>query len=150
MDNIDRKLLELLTRNGRMTQAALSAEVGLSRPSVIERIRKLEEAGIIQGYIAHLDRRKLGKTICAFVALRFRSGTISEEEEAAIRSLAEDTDILECHKVAGEESAILKIVTSSIETLEDVLTRIRNLEVIASTKTMVVLSTYFEKPGVQI
>ena len=133
-----------------MTQAALAAEIGLSRPSVIERIRKLEEAGIIQGYIAHLDRKKLGKAICAFVALSFRSGTISAEEEAAIRSLAEDTDILECHKVAGEESAILKIVTPSIESLGDILTRIRNLEAIASTKTMVVLSTYFEKPGVQI
>jgi Lrp/AsnC family transcriptional regulator, leucine-responsive regulatory protein len=150
MDNIDKKLLQLLTHNGRMTQAALAAEVGLSRPSVIDRIRKLEDAGIIQGYVAHIDRRKLGKPICAIVSLHFRSGSISDEEEISIRALADDPDIIECHKVAGEESAILKIVTSSIESLEQILTRIRDLDAISSTKTNVVLSTYFEKPGVQI
>ena len=150
MDDTDKKLLTLLTRNGRMTQAALASEVGLSRPSVIDRIRKLEEAGIIQGYIAHLDRRKLGKPICAIVSVHFRSGTISEDEEMSIKELADDPDIIECHKVAGEESAILKIVTSSIESLEQVLNRIRELDAISSTKTNVVLSSYFEKPGVQI
>ena len=150
MDDSDKKLLRVLSRNGRMTQSALATEVGMSRPSVIDRVRKLEDAGVIQGYVAHLDRKKLGKGICAFVALRYRGGTISEQEEASIRSLADDPDILECHKVAGEESAILKIATASIESLEQILTKIRDLDAVSSTNTMVVLSSYFEKPGVQI
>jgi Lrp/AsnC family leucine-responsive transcriptional regulator len=150
MDQIDRKLLHLLTRNGRMTQARLAEEVGLSRPAIIERIRKLENAGLIQGYAALLNRHKLGKPILAFVAIRFRGGVISDEESESIRQLSDDPDILECHKVAGEESAILKIVAGSIEQLEQILTRVRNLEAVFSTRTMVVLSTYFEKTGVDV
>lgn len=150
MDAIDRKLIRLLQKDGRMTHAALAQAVGFSRPSVIERLRKLEKAGIIEGYTVVLDPKMLGKEVTAFVACRFRGGTISSEEEKSLMALRDDPDILECHKVAGEESIIMKIVTPSIETLETVLTRIRNSQVIFSTTTSIVISTYYEKCGVQI
>ncbi len=150
MDAIDRELIRLLQKDGRMTHAALSKEVGLSRPSVIERLRKLEKAGIIAGYMVILNPKRMGKEVTAFVTGRFRGGTISSEEEKGLMALRDDPDILECHKVSGEESVIMKIVTPSIETLETVLTRIRNSRIIDSTTTSIVLSTYYEKRGVQI
>jgi Lrp/AsnC family leucine-responsive transcriptional regulator len=150
MDAIDRRILSLLSNDGRMTQAALAQEVGLSRPAVIERLRKLENSGIIRSYHAVLDNKKLGKPIMALVAISYRGGTISSDEETAILSLSNDPDIIECYKIAGEEAAMLKIMTESIETLEQILTRIRNLDLVFSSRTMIVLSTYFEKPGVQV
>lgn len=150
MDLMDRKILRLLSHDGRMTQAALAEAVGLSRPAVIERLRKLEKSGIIRGYHAVIDNKKVGKPIHALVAISYRGGTISTEEETAILSLSEDPDIIECYKIAGEEAAMVRIMTESIETLEQILTRIRNLDLVFSTRTMIILSTYFEKPGVQV
>lgn len=150
MDAIDKKLIRLLQQDGRRTHAALAKAVGLSRPSVIERLRKLEKAGIIRGYTVVLNPKALGKEVTAFVAARFRGGTISSEEWKSLMTLRDDPDILECHKVAGEESIFMKIVTTSIETLEDVLTRIRNFDIISSTITSIVLSTYYEKREIQL
>ena len=150
MDAIDRKLLRLLQQDGRQTHAALAQAVGLSRPSVIERLRKLKKSGIIRGYTVVLNPSALGKEVTAFVAGRFRGGTISSQEEKSLMALRDEPDILECHKVAGEESIVMKIVTSSIESLEDILTRIRNRDVIFSTTTSIVLSTYYDKRQVQI
>jgi Lrp/AsnC family leucine-responsive transcriptional regulator len=150
MDTTDRKILRLLSQDGRMTQAALAENIGLSRPAVIERLRKLEKSGVIRGYHAILDNKKLGKPIQAMVAISYRGGTISTEEETAILSLSEEPDIIECYKMAGEDAAMLKIMTESIETLEQILTRIRNLDLVFSSKTMIILSTYFEKFGVQV
>jgi Lrp/AsnC family leucine-responsive transcriptional regulator len=150
MDAIDRKLLRLLQQDGRQTHAALAQAVGLSRPSVIERLRKLKKSGIIRGYTVVLNPSALGREVTAFVAGRFRGGTISSEEEKSLMALRDEPDILECHNVAGEESIIMKIVTSSIESLEDILTRIRNRNVIFSTTTSIVLSTYYDKRQVQI
>ena len=150
MDAIDRELIRLLQKDGRMTHAALSKAVGLSRPSVIERLRKLEKSGIIAGYTVVLNPQKMGKEVTVFVAGRFRGGTISSEEEKGLMALRDDPDILECHKVAGEESVIWKIITPSMATLETVLTHIRDSKIIDSTTTSIVLSTYYEKRGVQI
>jgi Lrp/AsnC family leucine-responsive transcriptional regulator len=150
MDMIDREMLRLLSEDGRMTQAALADAVGLSRPAIIERLRKLEKSGIIRGYHADIDNKKVGKPIQALVAISYRGGTISTEEETAILTLAKDPDIVECYKITGESAAVVRIMTESIETLEKILTRIRDLDVVHASQTMMILSTYFEKPGVQV
>jgi len=68
LDDIDRKILGLLQRDARMTNAAIAAEVGLTAPSVFERIRKLEQRGVIRGYTVTLDPAALGKVLTAFIA----------------------------------------------------------------------------------
>src|SRR5437879_12679799 len=73
LDGVDRKILRLLTADGRQSYQAIADEVGLSRPAVMERVKRLEEAGVVTGYLEHVDSAKVGFVILAFIAVRFVS-----------------------------------------------------------------------------
>ena len=141
-DATDRAILELLQENCKQPLAAIGDKVGLKAPSVVERIRKLEEAGVITGYVAQLDARRLGNDITVFIGVdseRPRSlGRLECELEAI-------DDILECHHVTGLHTLMLKAKTRNTETLEQLIDRIRSLEGITSTETSMVLSTPVER-----
>jgi Lrp/AsnC family leucine-responsive transcriptional regulator len=147
IDPTSRRLLQLLAADGRASYQALADEVGLSRPAVMERVKRLEEAGFIRGYHARLDRSKCGFPITAFVAIRY---PVSERagDEPQIQALAANPNVLECHHVAGDDCYVLKVAAPSIESLEGVLREIKQPGHPVSTRTTIVLSTLFEKPGI--
>ena len=146
MDAIDAGILDLLQTDARTTQAEIARKVGLSQPSVAERIRKLEEARVILGYAARVDAKKLGKDITAFVSVdidhpRHFAGF-------AQRVMAMD-EVLECHRVAGEESYVLKIRTENTGTLDRLLVdRLRSIPGVMSTNTTIVLASVKEETRV--
>ena len=147
LDPISRRILQLLIEDGRASYQAIADEVGLSRPAVMERVKRMEEAGLIQGYHARLDRTKAGFPITAFVSIRYPVAS-RFGEEPAIAALVNDPQVLECHHVAGEDCYILKVAATSIESLEGVLRRIKEPGTPVSTKTTIVLSSVFEKAGI--
>jgi Lrp/AsnC family transcriptional regulator, leucine-responsive regulatory protein len=147
LDHTSRRILQLLSADGRASYQAIADEIGLSRPAVMERVKRLEEAGFIRGYHARLDRSKSGFPITAFVAIRYPV-TEHAGDEPQIQALAANPNVLECHHVAGEDCYMLKVAAPSIESLEGVLRQIKQPGHPASTRTTIVLSTLFEKPGI--
>ena len=147
LDHTSRRILQLLSADGRASYQAIADEIGLSRPAVMERVKRLEEAGFIRGYHARLDRCKSGFPITAFVAIRYPV-TEHAGDEPQIQALAANPNVLECHHVAGDDCYVLKVAAPSIESLEGVLRQIKQPGNPVSTRTTIVLSTLFEKPGI--
>jgi Lrp/AsnC family leucine-responsive transcriptional regulator len=147
VDPVSRNILRLLAADGRASYQAIADEVGLSRPAVMERVKRLEETGYIQGYHARLDRAKVGFPITAFVAVRYPASD-HQGEEPGIQRLEANPNVLECHHVAGEDCYMLKVAAPSIESLETVLRELKQPGQPVSTRTTIVLSSVFEKPGI--
>ncbi len=122
LDHTSRRILRLLAADGRASYQAIADEIGLSRPAVMERVKRLEEAGFIRGYHARLDRAKSGFPITAFVADPL-PGHRQRGRRARIQALADNPHVLECHHVAGDDCYMLKVAAPSIESLEGVLRR---------------------------
>lgn len=142
-DAVDRGILATLRDEGRASLATIAKRVGLSAPAVGERIRKLEGAGVILGYRAHLDAGELGLPICAFVALAARPGTLSAD---LVERLLELPEIEELHSVAGVYSFIAKVRVRSPEALDDFVDRLMMKEGVERTESTVVLRTSAERP----
>jgi Lrp/AsnC family leucine-responsive transcriptional regulator len=138
LDDIDVKILEILQKKGRTRRNDLAEAVGLSLPSVSERLRKLEENGSIRGYHATVDPRKLGKDIAAFIFVTIDS---SKHYQQFIDHAHNADEILECHAITGEGSHLLKIRTTNTASLEKLLARIQAWGGVVSTRTNLVLST---------
>ena len=147
LDPTSRRILQILATDGRASYQAIADAVGLSRPAVMERVRRLEKAGYIQGYSARLDRARVGFPITAFVAVRFPASD-HVGDEPGIKALATNPHVLECYHVAGEDCYMLKVAAPSLESLEAVLRDLRSPGEPVSTRTTIVLSTVFEKPGI--
>lgn len=147
LDGIDRQLLKELQRDSKRSLKEIGECVGLSAPSVMERVRKLESAGVIKGYHALLDARKVGLDIAAFIGVSIVSPTqIGDFEEWADAV----PQVMECHHVTGGHTLLLKVKTESTEDLEGLISRIRSMDGVASTETMVVLSTHTERPEIAL
>jgi len=148
LDQIDRKLLALLQDDAKISQAELAKAVGLTAPSVNERIRKLERGGIIRGYVTLLDERKLGQDITAFVEVfiehpKFESGFIE-----AVRDLDE---ILECHHITGEFSLLLKVRVQDMASFRKLLIeKLNTVRGVRQTRTLIVLATSKEQRRIKI
>src|SRR5467141_5103592 len=106
LDGIDRKILSILQDDAKISQAELAKAVGLTAPSVNERIRKLERAGVLRGYVALLDERKLGQDITAFVEIFIEHPKF---ESGFIEAVGDLDQVLECHHITGEFSLLLKV-----------------------------------------
>jgi Lrp/AsnC family leucine-responsive transcriptional regulator len=147
LDAVDRKILRLLATDGRASYQAIADEVGLSRPAVMERVKRLEEGGFISGYVARIDRAKAGFPVTAFVAVRYANSDYVGEEPQ-MRHMEQHPGVLECHHVAGEDCYILKVAAPDLERLQDVLRDLRGAsQTPMSTRTTIVLGTVFEKAG---
>ncbi len=142
LDEIDRKIVSLLQRDARMTNAAIAAEVGLTAPSVFERIRKLEQRGVIKGYTARVAPAAVGLSLTAFVLVR----TEERVGSAAIgQALARVPEVLELHHVAGEDCYLAKVRVADTEALSRLLReRFGRLKGVRSTRSTIVLSTVKE------
>ncbi|MEO8605539.1 MAG: Lrp/AsnC family transcriptional regulator [bacterium] len=142
LDEIDMRILALLQEHCKMPLAKIGQQVGLSAPAVIERIKKLEEGGVIVGYTALLDARKLGCDITAFIGvLTSHPSGVSDVE----RQIESQSEVLECHHVTGGYTLLIKVKTADTSSLEEVISHLRAIDGVARTETMVVLSTHTER-----
>ncbi len=142
LDDTDLRILGLLQDDCRTPLARIGEAVGLSARAVLERIKKLEAAGVIIGYRALLDARQLGLDITAFIGVIISHPDRIEEFERRVVAL---DDVLECHHVTGEHTLLLKVKTPNTSSLEQLISQIRSLDGVARTETMVVLSTHTER-----
>ena len=138
IDQIDLKILSILQNSGRSRLADIANEVELSAPAVFERVKKLEVNGVIKGYQALLDGKKVGKDITAFIGVSI--GNQRDIDKFATQMLR-NPDVLECHHITGDESFILKVKSANTTSLEKLLGEIRTVEGVTRTVTRVVLST---------
>jgi Lrp/AsnC family leucine-responsive transcriptional regulator len=146
IDNIDKQILNIIQKDARIANAEIARQVGLAPSAVLERVRKLEERGVIRGYAAELDAAQVEFGLTAFVAVRTRE-CCSETD----KSLAQIPEVLEVHDVAGEDSYLLKVRVKDARHLSRLLReRLRNVPNVAGTKTTVVLQTIKETMALPI
>lgn len=142
LDEIDLGILALLQDNCRISLAKIGEHVGLSAPSVIDRVKKLEDGGVIRGYHAILDARRLGMDVTAFIGVSINHPRLISRFEAEVSTI---DDVLESHHVTGGYTLLLKVKTPNTSSLEQLISRIRSIEGVERTETMVVLSTHIER-----
>ena len=140
MEKTDRKILALLAADGRMSFTDLGKATGLSTSAVHQRVKRLEQRGLITGYVASVGHEALGLPLTAFISLSPIDPVQPDDYPDRVRDIEE---IESCWSVAGEESYILKVRVPTPAALEDLLARIRAAANV-STRTTVVLSTPFE------
>ena len=141
LDEIDHKLLAALQKDARLSYRALGRRIGLSQPAVADRVRRLEEAGVLTGYRAGIDRPRAGLPLTAFLRV-----TCTGDKFRAIHRLAEELpSVLECHHVTGAACFMVKIAATDLAGLERTIDRFREH---GETVSSVVLSTIVEdKPA---
>ena len=138
MDVIDFKILKCLKENSRENATNIGAKINLSTSAVIERIKKLENSGLIDCYTTIINQRVLGREIMAFIYVSLEH---PKHNENFISLINENNSIAECHYIAGDFDFILKVITHSGKSLEEVLNYIKAINGVSLTRTSVVLST---------
>ena len=149
-DVLDREILRLLRQDGRMSVASIAKEIGLSGPSVHERIKKLEQRGIIAGYTAILEPQLLDRPHVAFVMVTLSEGNEFAIDDPIVARICEEPDVLEFHRIAGEDCYLIKVRTATNKELENLLRRVRKIRGVARTRTTIVLSTELERPTIEV
>lgn len=147
LDSIDVHILGILQEDCTLPLAKIGEQVGLSAPSIVDRIKKLEEHGVIKGYCAILDARVLGKDVTAFVGVSISHPKLISAFEDAVPKL---DDILECHHVTGQHTLLLKVKTENTSTLETLIRHLRSMQGVERTETMVVFSTHTERTQIAL
>jgi len=147
LDDIDVRIASELQEDCKQPLARLGEIVGLSAPSVMERIRKLEQAGVIRGYHAQLDARKVGLDVTAFIGV---SINFPKNIEAFEKQVGEIPEVMECHHVTGGSTLLMKVRVTTTAALEALISRIRIIDGVERTETMIVLSTISEHPKLHL
>ena len=143
LDDIDKKILTLLSRNSRISLNQLSHQVFLTSPAVAARIEKLEKSGVITGYRADIDAEKLGYPITAFIEL-----TMDPDQKSAFIDFIHDSrNVLECYHVAGAYSMLLKVCFATPSLLDQF---VGSLQSFGKTQTQIVFSTVVSPRPVKI
>ena len=141
IDEIDIKILEMLQKNSRIKRNVIAETIGLSIPSVTDRMKNLENDGIIETFVTKLNHKKVGFDITAYIIVMSES---SKHYKEFIEAVKDTYEILECHSVTGDGSHILKIRTKNTSTLEKLLSKIQSWKGVRSTRTSIVLTTIKE------
>lgn len=147
MDATDRRIVEELQANGRVSWAELARVVGMSGPSVQDRVRRLEERGVVTGYTASVAADRVGLGVSALVDLFLADDVESDDVAGRIERVAEVED---CWYVAGEEEFVVKVRARDVSELEQVVGALRRLRGVVRTRTTVVLSTRWERRPVPL
>lgn len=134
LDETGWRILYELQMDARLSYAELGRRVGLTAPAVMERVKRLEEAGVIKGYHAEIDLKQVGAPVLAFVRIR-NTGSNSGHIEDLLKAMP---CVLECHHVMGEDCLVVKIAVPNIEALQGFFDQIKPL---AMTTTSIVLSS---------
>ncbi|GAA2788028.1 Lrp/AsnC family transcriptional regulator [Crossiella cryophila] len=140
LEPIDRAILRVLSEDGRCSFTDLAEKVGLSVSAVHQRVRRLEQRGVLRGYAARLDHEQVGLPLTAFISLTPIDPSAPDDYPQRLAALPE---VQSCYSVAGDESYILLVRVAKATALEDLLRRIREVANV-STRTTVVLSTPYE------
>lgn len=147
LDDLDITILKKLQENGRTKRNELAEAIGLSIPSLSDRLRKLEDNNVIEGYYTKLNRHKFGYDIMAFVTVIMES---SKGYEKFFEHVKKTPEILECHSILGEGSHLLKVTVRETEDLEHLLSKIQSWAGVTRTITSFVLSTVKETTSLNI
>jgi Lrp/AsnC family leucine-responsive transcriptional regulator len=148
LDPIDRRILALLQDDAKIPQAKVARAVGLTAPSINERIRKLERAGYIRGYVALLDEKKLGQDVTAFVEVFIEQPRF---EAGFIEAVSELDEVLECHHITGEFSLLLKVRVADMGAFRRLLIeKLNTVRGVRQTRTLIVLATAKEQHRIKI
>ena len=142
LDPISWRILAELQADARLSFAEIGRRVGLSTPAAAERVRRLEESGVITGYSARIDASAIGLPVAAFIRIRLAG---AESQAKRLTALAgELPEVLECHRCTGDESFILKVRVPSVAGLQKLIDR---LTPYGMTSTSIILSSPVERPA---
>ena len=138
MDALDYKILACLKDNSRVNATDIGAKINMSTSAVIERIKKLESAGVLKKYTILVDQKLLGRELSAFVYVRLDHPKYYEN---FVDEILKNDAVAECHYIAGDFDFLLKVITDADKSLEDILNSIKSIRGVSLTRTSVVLST---------
>lgn len=141
LDETDITILNHLQKNGRAQRNTIAEIVHLSVPSVSERMRKLEERGLIESYAALLDSKKFNFDITAFIFVEVDG---SNNYPKFVNKVISEPEVLECHSITGDGSHVLKVRTKNTESFEKFLSKIQSWDGIKRTRSNIVLSSFKE------
>ena len=141
MDVTDYRIIEILQEDGRISMKDLGKIVGLTSPAVSERVKRLEESGVIEGYKAIVNPDSLGRVIKAFIHISLPS----DKYESFLDTARNDSRIVECHHITGDDCSLLKDIVKDMYELASVIDSIKT---IGSTKTSVILSTPIQSKSI--
>ena len=150
LDQIDHKILNILQKNGKITNAKLSENIGLSPAPTLERVKKLENSGIIKSYHAELNSEMLGLGVNTFVQVTLKGHNKANIETflAAINIIDE---VIECHHITGSGDFILRIIAKDIASYQLLmLEKVSDIEIVDSLQSMVILSTFKDSKSIPI
>lgn len=148
LDPLDARIVAMLQADGRATQQEIAKAIGLSQPSVAERVRKLEDRGVLLRYTAVVDAARLGKDITAFIGVGIEHPRYFEGFAKKVLALP---DVQECHRVAGQDSYVIKVKTANTRTLDVLLVDgLRTIAGVTRTNTTIVLSSIKESSEVAV
>lgn len=142
LDKIDRKILDILQSNAKITNAQLSKEIGLSPAPTLERVKKLENSGIIKSYHAKLDTDKIGMGVSTFVYATLK-GHNKSNIEIFMEAINNIDEVIECHHVTGSGDFVLKVIAKDISSYQKLmLEKVSDISVVDNLQSMVILSTF--------
>jgi Lrp/AsnC family leucine-responsive transcriptional regulator len=148
LDDIDRAILAALQANARTSNAEMARQIGMAPSAILQRVRKLEENGFIQGYTARLNAKALGFGLVAFIMVQTRDNANSIDTAGLLSDLPE---VLEVHRVVGEDCFIVKVRVRDTDHLAELLEhRIQQIKSIASTRTTIVVKTVKDRDDLPI
>ncbi len=150
LDVTDRKILELLQANSNITNAQLAQEIGLSPAPTLERVKKLENQGVIKSYHALVDMDSVGLGVSTFVTVSLK-GHNKENINKFIKEIKDIPEVIECHHVTGQSDFILKMVATDIPNYQNImLEKLSNIEVVDNMQTTIILSTFKNSKSVPL
>lgn len=148
MDDLDKKALSELMAHGRITWAELASRMDLSSPAAADRVRRLEDKGIIKGYHAEIDPEKVGYGLTAFIFITLER---PEHTDEFLHLIKEIPEIQECHHITGEDNYLVKVRCHGTRDLDRIITtELRGMHGVVKTKTVIVLDTQKETTTVPL
>jgi len=142
IDGVSLQILNIIRQNAKLPNAEIARQIGMAPSAVLERVRKLEEQGIIQGYIAQINPRALNLALLAFVSVSTSDRT---SKMTTAKQISKIPGVLEVHHIAGEDSYLVKVRTADTESLGRMLREdFGAIKSISATRTTVVLETILE------
>lgn len=142
LDEIDRKILDILQSNAKITNAQLSKDIGLSPAPTLERVKKLENSGIIKSYHAKLDTERIGLGVHTFVQVTLK-GHNKKNIDQFLGEINQIPEVIECHHITGSGDFILKVISKDITSYQRLmLEKVSEIDVVDGLQSMVILSTF--------
>ncbi len=145
LDALDLKILTHLLRDGRAPAQQVADSVGLSRPAVADRIARLERDGVIRGHTVVVEPAALGRAVTAFIAARGQR--LDAKRKKAFDAILKSDEVVEAHTVAGDDCFFIKVRTDSIQSLNELVSRLTAPPLSLATRTTIVMQTHCEKIG---